>query len=89
MLFWGNFWEHDWIENFRMSRETLHYLCDQLRPLIQKKNTHMRKSVSTERRVAITLWVLATPGEYRSVAHLFGVACCTVCQILNETCRVL
>ena len=49
----------------------------------------MRKSVSTEHRVAITLWVLATPPEYRSVAHLFGLARCTVCKIVNETCRAI
>ena len=85
----GNFGEHDWIENFRMSRETFHILCNQLRPLIQKQNTHMRRSVSTECRVAITLWVLATPGEYCSVAHLFGLARCTVCLIVNETCRAI
>ena len=76
----NNFGPHDWMENFRMSRDTFQYLCDQLRPLIQKQDTCMRRSVSTERRVAITLWVLATPAEYRSVAHLFGLACCTVCK---------
>lgn len=83
----GTFGQQDCIENFRMSRDTFNYLCDQLRPLIQKQNTRMRKSISTERRVAITLWVLATPGQYCTVAHLFGVAHCTVCQIINETCR--
>ena len=51
----------------------------------------MRRSVSTERRVAITLWVLATPAEYRSVAHLFGVVHCTACviHVVNETCRAI
>lgn len=44
---------------------------------------------STEDRVAIALCVLATPGEYHSVAHLFGVARCTVCVIVNETCRTI
>ena len=85
----SNFGHHDWMENFRMSRDTFQYLCDQLRPQIQRKNTRMRRSVSTERRVAITLWVLATPAEYRSVAHLFGLARCTVCVIVNETCRAI
>ena len=85
----GHFVPHDWMENFRMSRETFQYLCDQLRPLVQKQNTRMRRPVSTEHRVAITLWVLATPAEYRSVAHLFGLARCTVCKIVNETCRAI
>ena len=84
-----NFSAHDWMENFRVSRDTFQYLCDQLRPLIRKQDTRMRKCVSTERRVAITLWVLATPSKYRSVAHLFGLACCTVCKIVNETCRAI
>lgn len=83
----GSFEQHDWMENFRMSRDTSQYLCDQLRPLIQKQNMCMRESVSTECRLAITLWVLATPGEYRSVAHLFGLARCTVCEVVHETCR--
>ena len=45
--------------------------------------------MSTEHRVAITLWVLATPGENRNVAHLFGLARCAVCKIVNETCRTI
>ena len=45
--------------------------------------------MSTERCVAITLWVLVTPAEYRSVAHQFGLARCTVCKIVNETCRAI
>ena len=85
----NNFGPHDWMENFGMSRDTFQYLCDQLKPLIQKQDTRTRRSVSTERQVAITLWVLATPAEYRSVAHLFGLARCTVCKIVNETCRAI
>ena len=81
----GSFTEHNWMENFRMTQETFIYLCDQLKAEIEKQNTRMR-CVSTERRVAITLWVLATPSEYRSVAHLFGVARCTVCKIVRDTC---
>ena len=82
----ANFGRHDWMENFRMSRETYQYLCDQLRPLIKKQSTRLRRPVSTESRVAITLWVLATPCVYRSVAHLFSVSRCTVCRIMKETC---
>ena len=41
--------------------------------------------MSLERRVAITLWVLATTSEYRTVGHLFGVARNTVSVIVHET----
>ena len=79
----------EWIENFRMSRETFGYLCDKLRPSISRQTTKLRRAVSTEKRVAITLWCLATPSEYRTIAHLFGVGRSTVCTVVQETCRVI
>ena len=81
-----SFQDHDWIENFRVSRNTFLYLCNQLKPAIEKQNTYMGQCVSLERRVAITLWVLATTSEYRTVGHLFGVARNTVSVIVHETC---
>ena len=82
----SSFEHRDWMENFKMSRDTFMYLYNQLRPVI-KKNIHMQQALATEQRVAITLWVLATPGEHRSVSHLFGVAQCAVCKVVSETCR--
>ena len=35
-------------------------------------------------RMAICLWVLATPTEYRTTAHLFGVARFSVYHIVHE-----
>ena len=79
----------DWLENFRMGKETFFYLCDKLRPSISRQNTTFRNAISTERRVAITLWCLATPTEYRTIAHLFGVSRAAVCLIVQETCEVI
>ena len=79
----------DWRENFRISKAIFDHLCQNLRPLIEKANTSMRRPVSVERRIAITLWILATPSEYRSVSHLFGLARCTVCLIVHETCKAI
>ena len=72
-----------------MSRDTYLYLCQRLQTLIARQNTHLRQCVSTEHRVAITLRVLATTCEYRSVAHLFGVARNTVSVIGQETCAAI
>ena len=63
-----------WIENFQVRRNTFVYLCYQLKPAIEKQNNTMRQCVSLEHRIAITLWVLATTFQYRTVRHLFGVA---------------
>ena len=85
----NRFGPRDWKENFRIGKATFDYLCHNLQPLIQKQTTNMRRPVSVERCVAVTLWILATPSEYRSIAHLFGLARCTVCQIVHETSKAI
>ena len=85
----ANFGQCEWMENFRMSRETFYFLCEKLRPSIQKQNTRMRRPVSIEYCVAITLCILSTPSEYHTVAHLFVIPCSTVCHIVKETCRAI
>ena len=83
------FTERDWMENFRVSRSTFYILCEQLTPYIQRRDTQLRRAISVEHRVAITLWCLATCGEYQTIAHLFGVARCTVCVIVHDTCKAI
>lgn len=83
------FTDRDWMENFRVSRNTFYILCEQLTPYIRRRDTQLRRAICVEHRVAITLWCLATCGEYRTIAHLFGVARCTVCVIVHDTCKAI
>ena len=94
----GRWWEHivastfttrDWVTNFRMSRNTFLYLCNQLRNEIGKSDTEMRKAISVERRVAMTLWYLATNADFRTISHLFGVSKASVCLIRREVCAAI
>ena len=39
----------------------------------KKRDTHLRHAITVKHRLAITLWCLATPAEYRTIAYLFGV----------------
>ena len=91
----GHWWEnvvkatftpHDWLMNFRVSHATFQYLCTKLSPCICKADTVMRKSIAVQKRVALTLWFLATGADYRTIGHLFGVAKSTVCVITKEVC---
>lgn len=68
-----------------MTKQTFNYLCNQLHPVLQHQDTTLRKAISVEKRVAVTLWCLATCSEYRTIAHLFGIARCTVCVIVHQT----
>ena len=50
------FTQQDWLENFRLSRETFFYVCNELRSIIEKTDTVMRKAIPvTEQRIALTL----------------------------------
>ena len=45
--------------------------------------------MSTEKRVAITHWQMATNSDYHTVGHLFGAARGTVFVIVNEACHMI
>ena len=77
----ATFKEKDWKENFRLSKNTFQYLCNQVCSYIQRKNTRLRLCITVEYHVGITLWCLATCGKYRTIGHLFGVARITVCLL--------
>ena len=68
-----------------MTKPTFMYLCNQIRTMLQHQDTVFRKAISVEKRVAVTLWCLATCAEYRTIGHLFGIARCTVCVIVHQT----
>ena len=79
----------DWLNNFRMSRSTFLYLCNEIRSKITKKDTEMRPAILAEKRVALTLWFLATNADYRTIGHLFGVSKASVCVIRKQVCRTI
>ena len=85
----GTFTDQDWMENFRVGWNTFDILCEKLKPYIRRQSTRLRRAICVEHRVVITLWCLATCGEYRTIGHLFGVARCTVCVIVHDTCKVI
>ena len=69
----GDWWEHivletftsrEWLENFRLSKDTFDYLCTKLTPQLQYQDTHLRKVITVKKHVAITLRTLASSAEY-------------------------
>ena len=61
---------------------TFYAIWQQLKPSIQ---TNFRETISPEQRLAVTLWLLGTTAEQRTVAHFFGIAHSTVCEIVQDT----
>ena len=73
-------------ENFRMSKTTFLDLCDDLRPLLEKKTTKMRHPLSVETRVALTLYYLADEGRYCKIANAFGISRASVPITIRKVC---
>jgi hypothetical protein len=52
------FSEKEWRDNFRLSKETFMYIVSMIRDNVSRKDTKLRKAISAEKRIAITLyWV--------------------------------
>lgn len=85
----GNFGETWWRENLRMSKETFLFLCDELRPHIERQVTSFRDPVSVEARVALTVWRLGTNVEYQTISELFGLGRSTVAEVVVDTCDAI
>ncbi|XP_034419554.1 uncharacterized protein LOC117751705 isoform X2 [Cyclopterus lumpus] len=79
----------DWLDKFRMSRETFFYLCDELRPRLARQDTSFRLALPVEKRVAVALWRLASNVEYRTISALFGVGKSTVCRCVRDMCHAI
>ena len=79
-----------WMENFRVSRKTFLYTCEELQPKVVKWTSNLEtRYILVEEGVAVTLWFLATPGVYRTIAHLFEIARYTVCTIVRDVHKAI
>ena len=55
-----NFTNEEWVENFRISKPTFMFLCQQVKTNIEWKNMHLKGSIFVEQHIAVTLWYLST-----------------------------
>ncbi|XP_068077820.1 uncharacterized protein isoform X1 [Danio rerio] len=83
------FTPEEFIQNFRVSRESFEYICRRLRHMLERKDTNFRLSVPVKKRVAIALCKLATGSEYRYVSQLFGVGVSTVFNCVQDFCSAV
>jgi predicted DNA-binding protein YlxM (UPF0122 family) len=78
-----------WYANFRVTKETFTFILRKVEPEIAHENTHVREPVSAKRRLAVTLYYLASTAEYRTIGNLFGVSRSFVCQCIKEVCHAI
>ena len=78
-----------WKEHFRIRKDTFLRLVALVAPEISRRNTRLRKALSTPKRVAIALWRLARGGSFRDVATQFDMGKSTCVKKTREFCHAL
>jgi len=80
----------EWKRNLRLLKEDFLMLVDMIKPHAKIRSSKVRKDVlSLKKRVAITLHYLKDQGSMRITASAFGIASCTVGQVMQEICYII
>ena len=72
-----------------MGETSFYMLCEELRPYLTKQTTKLRKHVSVETQVAVTLYYLADEGRMRKVSNSFGLGKATVSKVIHHVTSVI
>jgi hypothetical protein len=83
------FTDDQWYENFRVTKGTFAFILSKINLDISHKDTVMQNAVPAKRRLAITLYFLASTAEYKTIANLFGVSAAFVCICVKEVCQAV
>ncbi|KNA24991.1 hypothetical protein SOVF_010620 [Spinacia oleracea] len=81
--------DEEFKKSFRMSKATFEMLCEELDPLVTKKNTMLRAAIPVRQRVAVCIWRLATGEPLREVSKRFGLGISTCHKLVLEVCTAI
>ena len=79
-----DWWRTAWIANFRMEQKTFRFLLQRYRHLIVKQTTHLRRTISPGKRLAILLYYLGQGETFSEIGALFHVGTTTARAIVHE-----
>ena len=84
-----DFPEEEFKKSFKMSKATFNMICDELDPVITKKDTMLRAAIPVHQRVAVCIWRLATGEPLRLVSKRFGLGISTCHKLVLEVCSAI
>lgn len=79
----------DWHNYLRMNEQTYFILLEKVTPLIQKKDTVLRPSISAHERLTATLRYLASGRSYADMKFSTIISPQALSNIIPETCRAI
>ena len=81
---------NEWYIHFRMSRDDFFNLEEKLRPYIRPHvNSFRGDTISSCKKLAMTLYYLKDQGSLRMTSNIFGVSPCTLSFAIRKVCNVL
>ena len=72
-----------------MCKENFLILCAHLKPYIQREETNMRRPISVEQQVAVTLYYLSDEARLRKTANAFGIARSTTSEVIRRVTKAI
>jgi hypothetical protein len=72
-----------------MSKQTFTLLCQAVSPFISRRKTRLRKPISVQKKVAVTLYYLSDGGRMRKTANAFGLAVSAVSIIVKNVTQAI
>ncbi|KAI3443607.1 hypothetical protein Pfo_000272 [Paulownia fortunei] len=84
-----DFPEEEFKKAFRMSRATFDMICEELEPVVTKKDTLLRLAIPVRQRVAVCIWRLVTGEALREVSKRFGLGISTCHKLVLEVCTAI
>ena len=82
--------EEDWKKNLRMWKSNFLKLVDLIKPYAKERSSRVRKDViCLEKKVAVTLYYLKDQDSMQMTSNTFGIARCTVGQVVKEIWGIL
>lgn len=72
-----------------MSSTDFENLLQIVGPRVAKKDTHFRKAIPVQDRLAVTLRFLASGDSYSSLQYLFKISKQAISRIVPEVCSAL
>ena len=70
---------------FRVDPQSFDFILDKVKHLIVKEDTQMRKAISSEQRLAITLMYLSTGDSIKTLSVFYRIGESTIRSIIYET----
>ncbi|XP_071953022.1 uncharacterized protein [Antedon mediterranea] len=72
-----------------MDKSSFDDILEKITPLIKREDTHMRKAISPEERLALTLRFLTSGNTYQDMECLYRVPRSTLSKLIPETCKAI